>query len=210
MADIFDLFRSIAKPAQSGANAPVTFLAVGLGNPGDEYENTRHNAGFVALDCLAADLGVTVNRLKFKALIGEGESDGVRLLLMKPQTFMNLSGEAVAAAAAFYKIPPQRVLVLCDDVSFAPGRLRIRRQGSAGGHNGLKSIIACLGTDAFPRFRLGVGQKPTPEYDMADWVLGRLGREDRENLAKAAEAAADAVRLWVAGKEEEAMTRHSK
>lgn len=209
MADIFDLFRSIAKPSQS-ALAPIAFLVAGLGNPGDAYENTRHNAGFVALDRLASDLGAPVNRLKFKALTGEGEYGGVRLLLMKPQTFMNLSGEAVAEAAAFYKIPPERVLILCDDVSFAPGRMRIRRKGSAGGHNGLKSIIACLGTDAFPRFRLGVGQKPTPEYDMADWVLGKFGCADRASLAAAAAEAADAVRLWVTGKEEEAMTRHSK
>ena len=176
MADIFDLFRSIAKPSQS-ALTPIAFLVAGLGNPGDAYENTRHNAGFVALDRLASDLGAPVNRLKFKALTGEGEYGGVRLLLMKPQTFMNLSGEAVAEAAAFYKIPPERVLILCDDVSFAPGRMRIRRKGSAGGHNGLKSIIAHLNSTTFDRLKVGIGHDD--HNNVVGHVLSGFNKEER-------------------------------
>lgn len=209
MSDIFDLFRSIATPSE-GTVGPVPYLVVGLGNPGAEYESTRHNAGFIALDRLASDLSCSVSRLKFKALVGEASFDGVRLLLMKPQTYMNLSGEAVSEAAAFYKLAPEQVIVLCDDVNFEPGRMRIRRQGSAGGHNGLKSIIACLGSDHFPRIKLGVGQKPTPAYDMADWVLGKLDKAGREALGEASAQAAEAVRLWVSGKQDAAMNRYSK
>ena len=129
---------------------------------------------------------------------------------MKPQTFMNLSGKAVKAAADFYKIPPERILVLVDDISFAPGNLRIRRSGSAGGHNGLKSIEGCLSSKDYPRFKLGVGQKPTPEYDLADWVLGKMGKEDRLRLDEAAERASSAAALWVKGAEEEAMSKFSR
>ncbi len=208
MSNIFDLFRSIEKPKEPVGS--VSYLIVGLGNPGAAYENTRHNAGFLAIDTLAAAHGARVDRAKFKALVGECTLGTERVLLMKPETFMNLSGEAVAAAASFYKLPAERVIVLCDDINFEPGHLRIRRKGSAGGHNGLKSIIACLGSDAFVRFRLGVGQKPTPEYDLADWVLGKLPAADREAMAKCCENAADALLLWVQGRCEEALSRYSK
>ena len=207
MSDIFDLFRSIEKPKASGAPA---YLAVGLGNPGAEYKDTRHNAGFAAVDALASAHGARIDRAKFHALVGECEIDGKRVLLMKPETFMNLSGEAVAEAANFYKIPPEHIFVMCDDINFAPGHLRIRRKGSAGGHNGLKSIIACLGSDAFVRLRIGVGQKPSPEYDLAAWVLGKMPPADKAAMEGAAKDAAEAVALWIGGKEELALSRFSK
>jgi PTH1 family peptidyl-tRNA hydrolase len=206
MADIFDLFAKIAPKPQG----PITHLVVGLGNPGATYEGTRHNAGFVAVDRMAERAGVRIDRAKFDALVAEGMLGEARVLFMKPQTFMNLSGKAVKAAADFYKIPPANVLVFVDDISFAPGNLRIRRSGSAGGHNGLKSIEGCLGTKDYPRFKLGVGQKPTPEYDLADWVLGKMGKEDRACLFEAAERAALAAELWVKGAEEEAMSKFSR
>ena len=207
MADIFSLFASIAKPKESAL--PISWLVVGLGNPEGEYRGTRHNAGFTAIDALAEKCGAEVKKLKHRALVGEASLQGVRVLLMKPQTYMNLSGEAVADAATFYKIPPEQVLVICDDVSFDPGVLRIRKKGSAGGHNGLKSIIACLGSDAFPRIKMGVGKKPEG-YDMADFVLGRFGKEDGEKMNAAAQAAADAAILFVNGKADEAMNRFSR
>ena len=170
------------------------WLIVGLGNPGDQYENTRHNVGFRALDELAETANVPVQKLKHKALTNTCTIAGVKVLLMKPVTYMNLSGEAVSDAARFYKIPPEHVIVLCDDVSLPVGKLRIRKNGSAGGHNGLKSIIQHLGTDQFPRVKIGVGEKPHPDYDLADWVLGKFGKEDKtrvdEMVQKAAKAAA--------------------
>ena len=206
MADIFDLFAKIAPKPQG----PITHLIVGLGNPGATYEGTRHNAGFIAVDRMAEGAGVRIDRAKFDALVAEGMLGEARVLFMKPQTFMNLSGKAVKAAADFYKIPPERILVLVDDISFAPGNLRIRRSGSAGGHNGLKSIEGCLSSKDYPRFKLGVGQKPTPEYDLADWVLGKMGKEDRLRLDEAAERASSAAALWVKGAEEEAMSKFSR
>lgn len=170
------------------------WLIVGLGNPGDQYENTRHNVGFRALDELAETVGVPVQKLKHKALTNTCTVSGVKVLLMKPITYMNLSGEAVGEAARFYKIPPERVLVISDDTSLPVGKLRVRKSGSAGGHNGLKSIIQHLGTDQFPRVKIGVGEKPHPDYDMADWVLGKFQNEDKkvidEMVQKAAKAAA--------------------
>ncbi len=169
------------------------WLLVGLGNPGQQYETTRHNTGFMTLDLLAARLQVKVSKERFKALTAQAEYAGRRLLLMKPQTFMNASGIAVEAAAHFYKIPPERVLVLFDDISLPVGRLRIRKDGSAGGHNGLKSIIASLGSDQFPRVKIGVGAKPHPDYDLADWVMSTVNRAEQPafqaSLAGAAEAA---------------------
>ena len=182
MANIFDLFKQISKN-EPAAKGPVEFLVVGLGNPGLQYEKTRHNAGFLAIDFLAERYGVRVNNAKFKALSGDGMIGGKRVLLMKPQTFMNLSGEAVGEAARFYKLAADRVIVLSDDTALDPGRLRVRRKGSAGGHNGLKSLQEHLGTDEYPRIRIGVGAKPTPEYDMADWVLGSLGTENLQKVS---------------------------
>ena len=181
MANIFDLFKQIAKDEPT-AKGPVEFLVIGLGNPGLQYEKTRHNAGFMAIDALSERYGIRVNNAKFKALVGDGMIGGVRVLLMKPQTYMNLSGEALAEAARFYKLGAKNVIILSDDTTLDPGRLRVRRKGSAGGHNGLKSIQEHLGTDEYARIRIGVGAKPSPEYDMADWVLSSLGEENLQKL----------------------------
>jgi PTH1 family peptidyl-tRNA hydrolase len=168
-------------------------LIVGLGNPGKEYENTRHNTGFKCLDLVSSKLGVSVNRKAFSALIGKTTYKGEQIILMKPQTYMNLSGDAVQPAAAFYKVPPERVLVVSDDVSLPLGKLRIRASGSAGGHNGLKSIISRLGTEAFPRVKVGVGAPPNQDYDLADWVLSGFHGQDAKVIAEATERAADAL-----------------
>ena len=181
MANIFDLFKKI----ESGTAAPVgpvTHIIVGLGNPGAQYEMTRHNAGFLAVDRIAERLGVRIDCARFRALVGEATFADRHVLLMKPQTFMNLSGEAVREAAAFYKIPPENVIVISDDVNFDVGRIRIRAKGSDGGHNGIKNIIYQLQSDRFPRVRLGVGVKPHPEYDLADWVLAPFPKEAAEAL----------------------------
>ena len=173
------------------------WLVVFLGNPGLQYEGTRHNAGFLTADALCKKKNITINRLRFRALTAQTELGGQKVLLMKPQTYMNLSGEAVSQAARFYKIPPERVLVVSDEVSLPIGKLRVRPKGSAGGHNGLKNIIAQLGTEDFPRIRLGVGAPPHPDYDMADWVLSPLRGQDAEEMAKAAARAAEAVECYI-------------
>ena len=172
---------------------PVTWLVVGLGNPGSQYENTRHSAGFAVIDALADRGDFPVQRLKFHALTNTATVGGQGVLVMKPVTYMNLSGQAVGEAAHFYKISPDHVLVISDDVDLPLGKLRIRKGGSAGGHNGLKSIIQHLGTDQFPRLKVGVGGKPHPDYDMADWVLGKLQGEDKKIMDDAAVRAAQAV-----------------
>lgn len=176
-----------------GSSGGAGWLIAGLGNPGDAYENTRHNIGFQVLDALGERQKKPIQRLKFKALTNLFTISGEKVLVMKPVTYMNLSGEAVRPAADFYKIPPERILVVSDDTALPAGRLRIRKGGSAGGHNGLKSIIQHLGTDQFPRLRVGVGEKPHPDYDMADWVLGRFTGEDRTRMDQAVERAADAI-----------------
>ena len=172
---------------------PASWLVVGLGNPGDQYENTRHNAGFQVIDALADRGNFPVQRLKFHALTNTATVGGQGVLVMKPVTYMNLSGQAVGEAARFYKISPDHVLVISDDVDLPLGKLRIRKGGSAGGHNGLKSIIQHLGTDQFPRLKVGVGGKPHPDYDMADWGLGKLQGEDKKIIDDAAVRAAQAV-----------------
>ena len=187
--------------------AGVTWLVVGLGNPGDKYENTRHNVGFLTIDRLADQLGVPVQKLKYRALTNTVELGGQKVLLMKPVTYMNLSGEAVGEAARFYKLPPDHVLVISDDVSLPVGRLRIRKGGSAGGHNGLKNIIQHLGTDQFPRVKIGVGEKPHPDYDMADWVLSRFAGEDLKTITAAVEKAAKAVECLIAQGPDRAMNQ---
>ena len=169
------------------------WLIVGLGNPGSDYVNTRHNAGFQAVDALAAALGVKVNKIKFKALCAAANYRGQKLLLMKPETFMNASGIAVEAAAHFYKIPPERVLVLFDDISLPVGKIRVRKSGSAGGHNGIKSIIAMLHSEEFPRVKIGVGAKPHPDYDLADWVLSAFSKQEQPELDRALGNARDAA-----------------
>ena len=190
-----------------GKKSGVTWLAVFLGNPGPKYEWTRHNVGFITCDALAKKKGVSVNKAKFRALtatVGMGDES---VLLMKPQTYMNNSGEAVGEAVRFYKIPPEHVIVVSDEVSLPTGRLRIRQKGSAGGHNGLKSIIAHLGTDQFPRIRLGVGAPPHPDYDMADWVLGTFKNQDAEDMDAATARAWDAVVCYITEGPEKAMDR---
>ena len=174
-------------------NGGVDWLLVCLGNPGDQYENTRHNVGFQVADAVAERHNVPIQRLKFRALTNTITVGEKKVLLMKPVTYMNLSGEAVHEAASFYKVPPERILVVSDEVALAPGKIRVRRSGSAGGHNGLKNIIAHLGTDQFPRIRVGVGQKPHPDYDMADWVLGKFKAEDKNAVVEAVKRAAGAA-----------------
>lgn len=187
--------------------APVSWLIVGLGNPGDKYENTRHNAGFMTADELARRGGFSVQRVKHHALTGSAVIGGQGVLVMKPTTFMNLSGEAVGDAARFYKLPVDHVLVISDDVDLPLGKLRIRKGGSAGGHNGLKSIIQHLGTDQFPRLKIGVGGKPHPDYDMADWVLGRLQGEDKKVMDQAVERAAEAIECLLSESIDKAMNK---
>ena len=169
------------------------WLVVGLGNPGKEYEKTRHNVGFRALDLLAEKLGCKVDKLKFQGLYTQVSYGDNKLLLLKPQTFMNLSGRSVLQLSAFYKVPPQRIIVLFDDISLEPGRLRIRADGSAGGHNGIKSIIAELGSQTFPRVKIGVGAKPHPDFDLADWVLSAFTAQEEKALAVSLKNAADAA-----------------
>ena len=185
----------------------VEWLLVGLGNPGDKYEGTRHNVGFAAIDQLAEELNVPVQKLKHRALTQSVELGGARVLLMKPITYMNLSGEAVGEAARFYKVPADHVLVISDDVSLPVGKLRVRRGGSAGGHNGLKSIIQHLGTDQFPRVKIGVGQKPHPDYDLADWVLGKFAGEDLKTISQAIERAGKAAECCIAHGPDQAMNQ---
>ena len=175
----------------------VNWLVVFLGNPGPRYEGTRHNAGFMTADAFAKAHRVEINRARFRALTGVCELGEEKVLLMKPQTYMNLSGEAVQQAVRFYKIPPQHVLVVSDEIALPIGKLRVRAKGSAGGHNGLKSIIACLGTEEFPRIRLGVGAPPHPDYDMADWVLSSFKNQDAADMEKAAARAAEAVECYI-------------
>ena len=170
-----------------------TWLIVGLGNPGREYEKTRHNAGFRAMDILAQKLGCKVDKAKFQGLYGQVNYKGRKLLLLKPQTFMNLSGRSVLQLSAFFHVPPQNIIVLFDDISLEPGRLRLRKDGSAGGHNGIKSIIAELGSQDFPRVKIGVGAKPHPDYDLADWVLSAFSAPEEKALGPALERAADAA-----------------
>ena len=187
-------------------SGPPEFIIVGLGNPGKQYELTRHNAGFLFADLLADKNCVKINKIQFKAVTASLTLGGVKCLLMKPQTFMNNSGEAVRQAASFYKIPPERILVVFDDISLPCGRLRIRRKGSDGGHNGIKSIIYHLNSDAFPRVKLGVGEKPHPDYDLADWVLSQFKKDELALLREAAEKAYSAAELIVAGDIDKAMS----
>ena len=185
------------------------WLIVGLGNPGKKYAFTRHNAGFLCLDVFAESQHVKIDRLKFKSLIGECRIAGRRCLLMKPQTFMNLSGEAVREAVQFYKIPPERLLVLFDDINLDPGRMRIRRKGTDGGHNGIKNIIYHLGADTFPRIKIGVGAKPHPDFDLADWVTSPFSKEELTALRKTADNCCKAIERIVADDIDGAMSAYN-
>lgn len=189
--------------SKGGAEWIVAFL----GNPGLKYNGTRHNAGFMAADAMEKKLGVRINKMRFKALTQTVDIGSHKVLLMKPQTYMNLSGDAIAQAAKFYKVPPERVIVVSDETALPIGKLRIRRGGSAGGHNGLKSIIARLGTDQFPRIRLGVGAPPHPDYDMTDWVLAAFKGQDAADMEAVAEKAACAVACYITEGADKAMNK---
>ncbi len=207
MSNIFDLFKKIEKKPET---SPVSFIVAGLGNIGKQYERTRHNAGFLAIDYIAESLGVKIDRMKFRSTVAEASVNGTRVLLMKPTTLMNNSGVAIGEAAAFYKIPPERVLVLHDEISFDAGVIRIRRKGSAGGHNGLKSVIAHLSSEDFPRIKIGVGKKPTPEYDLVDFVLGRFPEADLKAIEERFSDIRDASFEIISGNIDAAMNKFSK
>lgn len=204
MANIFDLFKQISTGSDTGSGA-VEYILVGLGNPGKEYERTRHNAGFMAMDYISGRCGAKIDRAKFSALVGEATINGKRVLLMKPQTFMNSSGEAVNAAAKFYKIAPENIIVISDDVSLDVGRVRVRRKGSHGGQRGLKSIQECLGTEDYQRIKIGVGAKPHPDYDMAAWVLSTFEPKDIEAISENYPRIYDGLCKMLEGDTEEAM-----
>ena len=206
---IFDLFRQIESGSGSGLQGKLTWLVVGLGNIGLEYENTRHNAGFMAVEQLAQTCGGDFRQMKFRSDCGEAMVGGVRCLLMKPTTYMNNSGEAVVEALNFYKLTTEQLLVLYDDISLDVGKMRIRGKGSAGGHNGIKSIIYLTGSDVFPRIKMGVGQKPNKDYDLADWVLGHFPKEQGEALEQVFDNAAAAAELIVNGKITDAMNKYN-
>ncbi len=203
---MFEKWKNRRATTPSGA---PEYLIAGLGNPGPKYEYTRHNAGFLCIDLLAQQLGVKIDRIKFKSIVADVAIEGRRCLLMKPQTFMNNSGEAVRDAANFYKIPPEHVIILFDDISLPPGKLRIRRKGSDGGHNGIKSIIYLLNSDQFPRVKLGVGAKPHPDYDLADWVLSPFQKDELPRMKEAMEKACEAVRLIVQDDMDHAMNLYN-
>ena len=190
----------------SSAGSPE-FLIVGLGNPGKEYEYTRHNTGFLTLDRLSVEQNTDIKKLKYKALYGDTVIGGHRCLLVKPQTFMNNSGEAVREFASFYKIPPEKIIVIFDDISLPCGKLRVRRKGSDGGHNGIKSIIYHLNSDNFPRIKIGVGEKPHPDYNLADWVLSTFGKDEMEELMKAIQKAVDVLPDMLDGNIDRAMNK---
>ena len=199
---LFDRFKN------QEARGQEFYCIVGLGNPGREYAETKHNVGFCVIDKLAEKYEIKVEKYKNKALIGDGMIRDKRVLLVKPQTFMNLSGDAVRKAADFYKVPPERIIVLFDDISLAPGRLRIRKTGSAGGHNGIKSIIGNIGQD-FPRVKIGVGEKPRPEYDLADWVLSRLTQAEKKAVEARYDDICGALELMMKGQFDTAMSRYN-
>lgn len=204
--DIFEKLKQLSA-SRGEMGAKPEFIIVGLGNPGIQYEGSRHNAGFIAVEALEKKLGFCCDRHKFKAKVATVNVGGKSCLVMKPETFMNLSGDAVEEAMSFYKIPLENIIVIFDDISLEPGQLRIRRKGSAGGHNGIKSIIAQCDGEEFPRIKLGVGKKPHPDYDLAKWVLSKFSDEDRAKLDAAAEKACEALELMVQGKTSEAMNK---
>ena len=202
MSNIIDLYKKIEKKEDT---SPITHIVVGLGNPGAEYAETRHNAGFLAIDYIAEKHSARVDRVKFHALVGEAVISGVRVLLMKPTTFMNSSGIAIAEAASFYKIAPENIIVISDDITLDVGRIRVRRKGSHGGHNGLKNINLHLSSDNYPRVKLGVGQKPHPDYDLIDWVLGQFPEKELASLKSTFPIVFDGIEKIVSGDIEEAM-----
>lgn len=199
---MFDRLQKLRKPVGT-----PEFLVVGLGNPEKKYTLTRHNSGFLCVDELAEKFGFKINKLKFKAVIADTVINSHRVIVMKPQTYMNNSGEAVKEAAGFYKIPPERIIIIFDDISLDVGKLRIKRKGTDGGHNGIKSIVGHLGSTNFPRIKLGVGKKPHPDYDLADWVLSEFKKDEAAPLKQAIDNACDALVLMLDGEIDEAMNR---
>lgn len=187
----------------------IKYIIVGLGNPGIKYENTRHNAGFMAIDYISKNLGISLNAQKFKSLCGIGQFSGEKVILIKPQTFMNLSGEAVKEATDFYKIPPEKTIILFDDISLPVGKIRIKRSGSSGGQNGMKNIINSCKSDNFPRIKIGIGQKPSPDWDLADWVISKFNKEERITIEKTMKNVEDALSIIVKGKIENAMNNYN-
>jgi PTH1 family peptidyl-tRNA hydrolase len=210
---IWDAFDRISAGRNSSAGMGTgkpEFIIAGLGNPGIQYENTRHNAGFAAAEAIAKKYGFEIKTHKFRSLIGQAVIGGKNCLVMKPETYMNNSGEAIEQAMSFYKIPLENVLVIFDDISLEPGHIRIRRKGSAGGHNGIKSIIALCGGEDFPRIKLGVGKKPHPDYDLADWVLGKFTDDERSAFDGRLEDATAAAELIVSGDISQAMNLYNR
>ncbi len=205
------MFFNKSKTSESNANGStgIEYLIVGLGNPDKKYENTRHNAGFIAIDAIAKELNTDVKRLKFKSLTAEATIANHRCLLMKPTTYMNNSGQAVVEAMNFYKIPIEKVIVLYDDVSLDPSKLRIRRKGSDGGHNGIKSIIYLTGKDTFPRIKIGVGKKPHPDYDLADWVLSSFNNDELKQILETCKNMHEIITYIIEGKMDVAMNKYN-
>ena len=203
---IFDVFDRISTNS-TATKGKIEYIIAGLGNPGMEYEGTRHNAGFFTIDALASQYNEDINRLKFKGKTAEITIEDKHCLLLKPTTYMNNSGESIVQAMEFYKIDTENLIIIYDDISLEPGKLRIRRKGSHGGHNGIRSIIELTGLDNFPRIKIGVGKKPHPDYDLAKWVLGKFRKEDAEKLKISAENACECVKLMVSGRTDEAMNK---
>ncbi len=185
------------------------YLIVGLGNPGKEYTNTRHNVGFEVADALCAKHDIKLNKEKFRAILGEGRIGSERVIVAKPQTYMNLSGESVREIADWYKIDDENIIIIYDDISLPTGFLRIREKGSAGGHNGIKNIIYQLGSDVFPRIKIGVGKPQNPDYDMKDYVLGKFSKEETEVLIKTAVRAVSAVEEIISADAKSAMNKYN-
>ncbi len=207
---IFDKLRELSAKNGGNGTAPhgkIEYVIVGLGNPGVTYEDTRHNAGFICIDKLCEKLSVKCDRAKFKSMCADVMLGDKRCLIMKPTTYMNNSGMAVMEAMDFYKIPPQRLIVIYDDISLEPSKMRIRRKGSHGGHNGIKSIVEMCDSQDFPRIKIGVGKKPHPDYDLADWVLSHFTQDEKKLIDECAKKAVEAVELIVSGKVDEAMNR---
>lgn len=205
---IFDVFDRISQNTTVQSGKPEYVIA-GLGNPGMQYDNTRHNAGFNVLDLFASQYNTEINRLRFKGKTADVNINGVNCLLLKPTTYMNNSGESVVQALEFYKIDVTKLIVVCDDISLDCGKIRIRRKGSHGGHNGLRSIIDLTGRDDFQRIKIGVGKKPHPDYDLAKWVLGKFSKEDTEKMKVSAENACESIKLMVQGKTDGAMNKYN-
>ena len=202
---MFNLFKKIEKSSIK-TTGPVDFVIVGLGNPGRKYEFTRHNAGFLAIDYIAKKIGASIDKLKFKGLICDTTFANKRIILLKPQTFMNLSGQSVVEVLKFYKIPIEKLIVIYDDISFNPGKIRIRKKGSAGGHNGMKNIIYLTGSDNFLRIKIGVGSKPA-NWELADYVTSNFSKEEFSALESSFDNVFEALNLIISGETDTAMNK---